>query len=377
MKIYLFVLGRDPELAIAEIKAYLEAKNIEFLVMSSNYKIAAIKTELNNPEAVINELGGTVKIAEVISTTNLLDDVERNLENSELYRGTGNKAEYCITANDTRLESFVRDYLKDYFKRIRVKAVYKKDAEPTRLLRKNFKDKMIDIVIYKNMIGRTLAVTDVLETKYRDVKRPSVDYMKVISIRLAKILINLSKVKENGLLVDPFCGSATILQEALLRNINVVGIDVDNESIKQSRENLEWLRKNYKIKSEYRLYNLDSRNITKVTKDIDAVVTEPYLGPYVRKLPNISQARELVMELRGLYYNFIKEAFKVLKPDGRIVMVIPRIRTMENRQVVIDFENLAKEAGFELAYKPILYGYKNNKIGREIYVLEKIKKYSE
>lgn len=370
MKIFLFVLGRDPGLSKAEIEAYFEGRDIKLDILDSNEKIAAIRLEGLN-QKTINDLGGTIKIAEVISSTNVIEEIEQNLEKHDLYRGTSNKTEYYVTAYASRLGSIVEDYLKDYLKRIRVKAIQRKGPEPTKLVKKQEKGEVLDIVVYKNYIAKTIAVTNLKEIKQRDLGRPSVDYMKVISIRLAKILINLSKVKENELLIDPFCGSGTILQEALLKGINAIGIDNDKEAIKQSRENLEWLKKNYNIKADYKLYNLDSKKISTAVKRIDGAVTEPYLGPYIRKLPTIGQARHLVLELRELYYELIKEIHKVLKTNGRLVIIIPRIKTLEGKTVFIDFENIVKEAGYEIAHKPIQYGYSKNKIGREIYILEK------
>ena len=94
-------------------------------------------------------------------------------------------------------------------------------------------------MIYKKLIAKTIAVSNPLELKERDLGRPAVDYMKSISIRLGKILINLSKTKESQTLIDPFCGSGTILQEAMLNDINVIGLDVDKISVDQTKLNLE------------------------------------------------------------------------------------------------------------------------------------------
>ena len=54
--------------------------------------------------------------------------------------------------------------------------------------------------------------------------------------RLAKILINLSEVKDEEILLDPFCGIGVILEEALLQNINVIGIDKDKKAVDRCKE---------------------------------------------------------------------------------------------------------------------------------------------
>ena len=73
-------------------------------------------------------------------------------------------------------------------------------------------------------------------------------------MRLAKILINLTGIKQNQVLLDPFCGTGTLLQEALLRNINVIGIDKEKTMINKAERNLKWLKKNYKINNYHKLY---------------------------------------------------------------------------------------------------------------------------
>jgi tRNA (guanine10-N2)-dimethyltransferase len=40
-------------------------------------------------------------------------------------------------------------------------------------------------------------------------------------------MINLSQVKEGSLLLDPFCGTGTILIEPSYLKINSVGVDID------------------------------------------------------------------------------------------------------------------------------------------------------
>ena len=371
MKNYLFVLGRDPELSKIEIESYFEAKNEEYQILDSNDSIISIKLKDLKPE-VIHELGGTVKIAEVISATLRPDEIEQNLEKYDIYKGTSNKTEYYVTGYNTGILEIVEDYLKDYFKRIKVKATHRHEGEPTKLIKKEYKEKIVDVVVFKNQVGVTVGVTDVIEQKERDLGRPNVDYMKVISIRLAKILVNLSKAKPGNTILDPFCGSGTILQESMLRGINVIGMDIDKGAIKQTTENLEWLKTKYGIKTSYVLYNKNSRDTSKFVKTmINGVVTEPYMGPYIRKLPNIMQARETIEELREIYSNLLNEVYSILKPGSRIAIVVPRLKTLEGKSVAMDFENMAKEHKYSLAYRPVLYGSNKNKLGREIYVLER------
>ncbi len=370
--LYLFLLGRDSELSKLEIESLLETKGIKFRITDDNKSVAVVDCDKINPE-IINEFGGIIKIAEVVSSSGRIDQIEENLGKIEIYNGDKNKIEYYIDYFNTNLLSFVEDYLKDYFKSIKVKAQYRRNGEPSKLINKDILNNGVNFVVFKNYIGRVIAITNPLELKRRDLDRPEVDYMKVISIRLAKILVNISKVKKDETLLDPFCGSGTMLQEALLKGINVVGLDSDPNSIKQAQNNLNWIVKKYTVKNSFKLVNLDCRKLLNVLKEnsVDGVATEPYMGPFIRNLPNMSEARNLVMDLSNLYNDLLLNLKKVVKKSKRVVIIIPKFRTRENKNVVIAFSGLAEQNGFFVAAKPIQYGYKESKLLREIYVLEK------
>ena len=369
---YIFVLGRDQELSKLEIESVLENKGINYKVLDEGKGNIVIDCEKLKP-SIIDEFGGIIKIAEVISNSSRIDHIEDNLRKVEIYNGKSNKIEYYIDAFSTDLLSFVEDYLKDYFKSIKLKALYRREGEPSKLVSKNILETGINIVIFKSFIGKAIAITNPKEFKERDLARPEVDYMKVISIRLAKILVNIAKVKRNGTLLDPFCGSGTILQEAMLKGINVIGVDSDSGSISQAMKNLEWLTKKYGLKNIFKIFNIDCRKLSTTIKvnNIDAVVTEPYMGPYIRKLPTMAEARRLISELSRLYDDLLANLKIVLKNNGRIVIIMPKIRTMENRTLFLDFRAIAEKNGFLIITKPIPYGYKESKLLREIYVLEK------
>lgn len=367
---YLFVLGRDPELSKIELESYLDVKNIEYEIIDENESII-VANIVDIKFNMIDDLGGIIKIAEVISSSDDYTEIENNLTKSNLYFGTKNKVVFYIEPFKTKLFSLVSDYLKQYFKDQKIKASLKKKIDPSSLVSKDFLNDVINLVIFKNFIGITKAVTNPKELKKRDLNRPSVDYMKTISIRLAKILVNISKIKPGQVLVDPFAGSGTILQEALLKRVNVIGLDTDDISIKQSKANLEWLKKEYNVNANFELIKLDARKMSSVVRKANALVTEPYMGPFIRKLPRLEEAKALVLDLRELYDSIVKQAKDILSKDERIVIIIPIIRTLVNKDVKMDFTSIASAYGFTVVYKPVFYAYKESRLHREIYVLEK------
>ena len=121
-------------------------------------------------------------------------------------------------------------------------------------------------------------------------------------------------------------------------NINVIGIDNDRKSVKDSYENMDWLKKNYKFKASFKLLNNDARKLRNILKDkVDVIVTEPYLGPYLKKLPTKEMALKIKKELEELYKEVFYNFKYVLKKDGRMVFIVPRFRLYENEKIKINF----------------------------------------
>ena len=191
--------------------------------------------------------------------------------------------------------------------------------------------------------------------------------MHTISIRLAKILVNLTETKPNQTLLDPFCGIGTVLQEALLQDINVIGTDRNRKVIKQAKANLKWIQSKYKTKANYKLLNADATKISKDVKKVDTVASEPYMGPFINKLPTDQEARSTVRELKPIYEETLKELKKITKK--KIVIIAPVFRTRTRRQHSLGIEQILKQ--LRLKYQePIIYSASRSKILREIWIIQ-------
>lgn len=373
---YLFIFGRDPEISKFELETYFKTNNViyELIIFLNNIAVLEIR-KLN--QSIINDLGGTTKIAQVISESNDLNEIEYDLNHAELYTGTKNKLNYYITSYNNKNISFLQDYLKDYFKQQRIKAVYKKpkhkthEAEPSQLIKKKIIEGGLEIILFKNYIAKTIAVYNPFEIKKRDLERPEKDYLKSISIRLAKIMINLSSVRKSELLLDPFCGTGVILQEALIKGINVIGSDKDKNSIEQSKKNLNWLKENYKIKSKFTLINIDCKFLSKYIKNtINAVVTEPYLGPYILKLPKSEEAEKTISKLNVIYEDLLSQINKIIHKTATIVIITPIFKTSDKKIVPFKIYPIFNKYGF-IIIKKFDYSAPNSKILRQINIIKR------
>lgn len=206
------------------------------------------------------------------------------------------------------------------------------------------------------------------EIKKRDMKKPARRNELAISPRLAKILINLSQVREGQLLVDPFCGIGVIIQEAILKGINCFGVDKDRYAITGAKKNIDWLSQNFKLSGKARFHIGDSANMPEVK--IDGVATEPALGDLVKKKLFDKVAPRYIQDFEKMIIPILRRLKELKTPEAKIVLTMPCIRQFSVSMTrICNFTGL-KVSQLDDIQMPIKEFREKQYIGREIVVLE-------
>lgn len=339
---YFFILGQNRNLSIAEIAGKF-AHPVDFIraELANEALIVELKKELN-PALMLNGLGGAVKIGEILKP---IDNLKQLMAKEALaIFSFKNKKKIFFGfshygfLNDSKFKSQIQKLALAFKKELKEQGiasrwVTSKEArlssvvvKKNRLLEQGAEIIFIQVrnILY---LGRTLAVQKFADYSFRDYGRPARDQVSgMLPPKLAKIMINLAKVPKSALILDPFCGSGTILSEAaLLGYQNLIGADISQRAIEDSKANLKWLKENYKFQiSNFKLLNINVRNLSQeiAADSIDAVVTEPYLGP-TKPLRSEEEARKAIAELSELYLETFQEFKKFLKPQAKIVIILP------------------------------------------------------
>ncbi|MBS3150933.1 hypothetical protein J4443_00960 [Candidatus Woesearchaeota archaeon] len=332
MREYIFVFGREPELSFLEVISYFQSHDVNYKLVEWRNEIAIFLLEDLDFGLLIKKLGGTVKICEIF-----LD---------YKYKGTENKLNYGISVYSGDGDK-LKSYLEKEFKKEKVKAVFRKARGEVFMPSEIFAKDLIEFIVYGKYFARTIAVFNPRDYKERDETRPRQVLLHQVSLRLARILMNLSYARYN--LLDPFCGVGTILQEAMISGIDVIGVDIDNESVEASRENLNWLKDKYNLKNNFRIIKGDSGKLARYfgRNEVHAVATEPDLGPYYRKIPSREEVNSVVKTLENLYSDFFLGLRQVMRKKGKVAIVLPRLK-YNNGYRDVNVENVISQSGFRL-----------------------------
>jgi len=381
---YLFVLGKNLELSLAELNAYFETNdyNQKLIEKTQNFVVFRFERVLDN---IIDHLGGTIKIVKVEKMIPVSKSIEGELGNliqkniEAKYFGISLYPESEVHNSHFNLAKKLSMYVK---KKTGLKFLpyprNRKFPELTHVevIKKRLIEDSFEIVIgigKKKYLGKTTQIHNPFEFKKRDVDRPKQRPMFSISPRLSKIMINLSQCKPGQNLLDPFCGFGTIIQEALLEKIDAKGIDIDEMVVNSARDNLKWLNDEYDLKLrevDKKIIRGDARKLSDYfpEESFNTIVTEPYLGPPLSKHVHLKEAEQIIDDLKSLFQEIFEELSKIVKSNGKIIIIIPSIRTkIKNVKMNTDF---IKRCGFFVENSFMDFDNRHRTL-REIYVIKK------
>jgi tRNA G10 N-methylase Trm11 len=355
-----FILGRNPELSREEVLAYLRARNREHTEILFEKNLLVLETN-EGEKFDIQEFGGVMWLGPINFEGNE-EELAEYLEKTEIV--PADKFSYATFGS---LDS---EPLKELFKSRKKKAMLKHGRQQIEFQggeKQDIPNAEFNIFFheYKNKVylGTSTQTYDSFKVKERDMKKPVRREHLAISPRLSKILINLSGAKPRDLLLDPFCGVGGILQEALIKKMDVHGIDKDKQATVDAIKNLKWITEKYGTKNNFKIENLDSRKAPDL--QFAAIATETPLGKVLRKKPNDNEAQQIIQNFEAYMIPILSKLKNVKKPNAKIAITFPVIRNLH-----VDTPKIAQKTGLKVLIKPILESREDQFISRDIIVFQ-------
>jgi len=379
--LYCFILGRNPALSVAEIVTVLEKDISKVTWISERVMAVELNKGIVNTESLMESLYGTTKIVrvlDIIKTSILKREIERTFTaaNLQRYYFPENSKKFIFGISfynlNVRVSTF-RNLLKqarslNYLIKEKIEKagtkcgflkIDKKEVSSGSIKRNQLLEKGVDIVIVtgqaETFLGKTIAIQKFAEYEWRNYHRPVRDLKSgMMPIKLARTMITLAQTEKEETVLDPFCGSGTILQELILLGFKkIIGLDNSEKAVANAKKNIDWLFEQYPVLDKSRIslkiLTQDARKMDEIIppNSIGTIISEPYLGPLREKQPRQEEITNTIKELSSLYLDFFFQAFNVLKLEGRVVIIFPCFR-LNKKFVFLKILDEIKKIGFLL-----------------------------
>ncbi len=329
-----FALGRDYALSVAEIFAVLKRKGIKSELILYDKDILIVElVEADKEKISISDLGGTIKMFELLGASTNITDIQKKLIDLVPYESE-KRVNFGISGYGKlnkkvvlNLGYEIKDHLIESGYKARFVTGKSLDLSSVIVHENKLIERGFEAILLKSddkyLLGRTIAVQDYKSYSKRDYGRPRRnDRNGMLPPKLAQIMLNLAEKPLEATIYDPFCGSGTTLQEAILFGYrDIYGSDISENNIADTQLNLDWLRHilDYKLPTDHVFVS----DVLTPSKEIsaDAIVGEGYLGEPFRR--GKDQAAHDTAELTGFYTKALTNLASELTTDGRIVLAIP------------------------------------------------------
>ncbi len=361
-----FFLGNTPDLSLLELRNLYPG---EFALVTKDIASYDAELDLNS----LARLGGTTKVAgslRVVTPKKLISTLV------ELISSESQKNIALTDYASLDLGRAVFHELKDKVERsIRFVSM---ETGPHELLMLSHQH-VLELNLIPSgddvIIAKTVWIYDAEDWVSRDRSKPYRDIKRgMLPPKVARIMVNLATKGETGLtLADPFCGTGTVLSEAVMVGCNVIGSDTNPDAIPGTKSNLEWILSTPGLTPRtYALAVADATHFHESFASVDCIATEPYMGPLLdeRNPSSLEKIKNIAKGLDKLYRGAFKSFFATLPVGGRVVMSIPSFNVYNRVIPTISIDTLSSLGYNCISVVP--YSKPGAAVVRNITILEKI-----
>ena len=401
----LLTLGRQPALGLAELESLFGANNLQ-PVGNSAVLLDVAPTDVN-----FHRLGGSIKAAKLLTTLDTTDwnKIERYLiqhtpEHAALL--PEGKLTIGLSAIGFKLSPAKLGALGLSIK----KAIRKDSGRPVRLVpNKELElnsaqvfhnhltdDRNWELLLVtdgtKTHLAQTFAVQDIDSYTLRDRSRPKRDSrVGMLPPKLAQIIINLAKPNHGSIVLDPFCGTGVVLQEARLMGYPAAGTDLEQRMIDYTVANMQWLDEQFPGLPSFGTAKGDATMFTWHTPDFvpasaetaaertstlfDCVAGETYLGKPFTTTPNSATLAKTTSEVDVILKKFLRNIRTQLPRGIRLCLAVPAWQISPNLFKHLSLIDSLEEMGYNriefehVRDDQLLYYREDQIVARQLLVL--------
>ncbi|HEY0965431.1 MAG TPA: methyltransferase domain-containing protein [Candidatus Saccharimonadales bacterium] len=226
------------------------------------------------------------------------------------------------------------------------------------------------------VVAESIGTQNITALARRDQGRPKRDaFVGMLPPKLAQIMINLAASgKHDGRLLDPFCGTGVLLQEAALLGYDVYGTDLSEKMIDYSQINLDWITGKYNLKTNVTVTQGDAMN-AKWEAPIDYVVCETYLGQPFSAPPSPDKLDQVRKNCDHIIAEFLTNLHRQIAPNTPLCVAVPAWRDSNGRVTHLPLIKKLDSLGYtqwtspHSKNQPLLYYREDQVVARELLIL--------
>ena len=316
--------GEHHSLPLSELKAVMESEGIIYKMLRVLDQVAIFSSPNMSPRKVISRTAMTKEIGSLITVidrpTRIQDVLTsvRDVDWSFLEKKT-----FAVRVKH------VKRYLKKELTTLKLErelGAYILSKCHSAKVDLSRPDVVVKCIASNNtlVIGVVLAALDTKQFTLRKPRTRPFFHPGVLSPKLSRVFVNLSRPRRGDILLDPFCGSGGFLIEAALMGIYCIGSDISDEMVSGARKNLAF----YGLDKLVDIVQCDAVSLS--YRKVNSVSTDP---PYGRATTTMGRI------VRDLLEGFLNSVCNVLDRGGYIVYATPK---------TVDSIPLAKEAGLSV-----------------------------
>ncbi len=381
-----FILGTNLELCLAELRAVL-GDRIEIVYTHKHVVLANLQGE--NLGALQERLSGVVKTGHIIGEMTQWNNEDASALIATYASGAmgKNKISYGVSVYDVgggaktlegelnSLGGAIKKILKELGRPVR----YVTGKEPrlssaiieTNGILSSGGEYVLLSLDDKILIGQTESVQDFRAWEARDMGRPAKDRRSgILPPKLARLMINLSGVNPEGAtLLDPFCGSGTVLMEGILMGFkNLIASDISEKATADTQANLSWLVDAFDLSPPNLAITTTAAADFSLETPVDTIVTEVFLGEPRRETADAITLKKIETALMPMFRASFINLRQYLTPEGTAVVAFPAYRKKDGTWHRLPLPLLLEAIGYDIQTTH-LYHRPGQYVARDIYVL--------
>ena len=395
------ILGRQPKISIAELESLFGTSSVRPI---SHYA-SVIDTTQPLPQS---RLGGTVKSATIITTLNnrsidkAYEYINNNIANLANQFVPEGKIQFGISIYGFRLPKKsifaknleIKKILRTAKRSIRIIENKSEELETAQVLHNKLAtNKGIELLIVRDgdttIIARTTGIQDIDAYSKRDQGRPKRDAkVGMLPPKLAQIIINLTNPPPDATVLDPFCGTGVLLQEATLMNLNILGTDLEPRIIHYTLANLQWLTDVSKVAHDKLNPNSNTQHLDigdatthnwqslpNFGQDL-VIACETYLGRPLSHQPSPSTLQPIMEHANHLHHKFLKNIGKQIPSGTKLCLAVPAWRKKNGLVHLSTLDQLDNLGYNQMSFahattEDMVYYRPDQVVARELVVLQK------